>query len=315
MEKLVVIIDDEPEYGKRLALYLNSNRNFPYRAVVFLNAEEAKNYIKGEAAYAVLAAEQTEKEVLELTVGTGVNLFWLSETERNRPFSVYRYDSAKKIMRKLTEQRQVREKIPVIGFFSPAGGSGAEVLSRNIAEELGKNGKVLYFPVFPFGVCGREGIDGLSEAFYFVRQKEEGKVLRLQELLQYGEFADAIGPVRWYTDLDSVTKEDMEALLQGGVWDTKYRAFVVAVGQFDRAGRAILSCCDGVLAPVWETADGKRLQEEFRRQLKESGETKLVSGMLEFPVREALSQSLEEAIEIAVRKGEEIIAGNSGGGT
>ena len=116
---------------------------------------------------------------------------------------------------------------------------------------------------------------------------------------------DMIGPVRWYTDLYGVTEKDMESLLCSNVWETEYKAFFVAVGQFDKAGKSILNICDYILMPVWETADGKRIAEEFRRQLKESGETKIYSGILEFPFEDA--GSMEAAVAIAVKKVGEVM--------
>jgi hypothetical protein len=124
-----------------------------------------------------------------------------------------------------------------------------------------------------------------------------------------------IGPARWYTDLRHVTKEDIRKLLQEELWDREYRAFFVAVGMFDCVGQDILNGCDGVLMPVWETAHGQAVQEEFRRQMKESGETKLYSGIREFSVKEIDGTALEEAVKAAVKKGEEIIEGCGGGDT
>ncbi len=70
-----------------------------------------------------------------------------------------------------------------------------------------------------------------------------------------------------------------------------------------------------MLVPVWETESGGRIQEEFRRQLKESGETKIYSGMLEFSVKDSYGAMFEEAVEAAVKKGGEVIAGSIGGST
>ncbi len=315
MEKLVAIIDRMPGYGERLAKYFNAGRNFPYRAVVFSAVKEVENYIKNDGVYAVLVPKTEESEVIKILAGTGVKLFCLCETkEEQGPFSLYRYSSAKELERRLVAVKTAKE-IPIIGYFSPAGGSEAEFLSVRIAGELGRKGKVLYISLFPFGVNGRSSGDGLSEVLYFLRQNGEFRRERVQGVLQCGEYMDIIGPVRWYTDLRHVTKEDIRNLLQGDLWDREYRAFFVAVGMFDCVGQDILNCCDGVLVPVWETVHGQAVQEEFRRQIKESGETKLYSGIREFPVKEIKGTALEEAVKAAVRKGEEIIEGCGGGDT
>lgn len=312
MEKLVAILDDMPEYGRRLAMYLNSAHGFPYRAVVFTTAKEMEGYIGNEGVYAVVAAEGREKDVLDTVVGTQVRLFWLSERRDGAHSShLYRYASAKEIEQRLIGSRDevAESRVPVLGFFSPAGGSEAELFSRRVADKLGEAGKLLYVSAFPFGIYGRENGDGLSEALYFMRQGTEKSDKGLQRVAESGAHMDSIGPVRWYTDLDSVTGEDMEVLLRKDMWDVGYRAFFVAVGQFDKVGKKILNCCDSVLVPVWETESGRKIQEEFRRQLKESGETKLYAALLEVPVKEALGTFSEESVVLAAKKGEEAMEG------
>ena len=312
MERLVVIIDVMPEYGMRLAKYLNGSRTFPYRAIVFSEPAETESYIKNGGVYAIIIAEELEKDVLALVAGTGVKMFLLGETEEKGHRVLCRYASAKEIEACLTETVEPGKKIPVIGFFSPAGGVVTERLSRKIGEGLGKEGKVLFLSLFPFGIYGREWEDGFSEAVYYCRQGD-AVTQRLQTLLRREEKMDCVGPARWYTDLNGVTKEDVEALLCGDVWDEKYKAFFVAVGQFDTTGKDVLNCCDIVLVPVWETEEGHKIAEEFRRQLKESGETKIYSGIREFPLYGDSEASVEKAVTEAVKKGGEVIEGDYGG--
>lgn len=314
MEKLVVIIDKVPEYGKRLAVFLNSERNFPYRAVVLSSVEEAEGYLKSDGVYAVLVAEELEASVVKLLAGTSIKLFCLCEnTEERAPFCLYRYCSAKELEQCLVEVKTIRKKVPVIGFFSPAGGCETEVLAGKTAEELGRKGRVLYLSLFPFSIEARDREDGLSEALYYLRQEGGSRREQVQGVLRCGEYMDVIGPARWYTDLRYVTKEDFGKLLQSELWNREYRAFFVAVGMFDCVGQDILNCCDSILMPVWETAHGRAVQEEFRRQMKESGETKLYSGIREFSVKVTGGVALEEAVKEAVQKGEEILGEYNGG--
>lgn len=316
MEKLVAIIDKMPEYGERLAKYFNAERSFPYRAVVFSAVTEVENYIKNDGVYAVLITENEEAEAIRLLAGTDVKLFRLCETREEQGASLlYRYSSARELEKRLVGVETAKKRIPVIGFFSSTGGSEAEFLAIKIAGELGRKGKVLYVSLFPFGINGQCSGGGLSEVLYFLRQTDGECREQVQRLLRSGEYMDIIGPVQWYTDLRHVTKEDIRKLLQEELWDREYRAFFVAVGMFDCVGQDMLNGCDGVLMPVWETAHGQAAQEEFRRQIKESGETKLYSGIREFSVKEIDGTALEEAVKAAVKKGEEIIAGCGGGDT
>ena len=316
LEKLVVIMDEMQDYANRLARYLNGRRDFPYRAVVMLCPEEVVRYVDENVVYAIVAVERWEPELRVYTTGTEVLLFCLRDKKEGYyPGSIYRYDSAKEIERRIVKRTQRKKEVPIIGFYSPPGGCGMDLLSRKIALELGKEGRVMYLSLFPFDSYGREGKDGLSEALYYIRQPEGDRKEALRELIQCGEFMDSIGPVRWHTDLESITKTDLERLLQATVWEAEYAAFVIGVGQFGKTGKEALSLCDRILVPVWENEEGQRIQEEFRRQLRESRETGIYTAIREFPVKPLSVEWMDAAVVAAVEKGREIVAGDTGGDT
>jgi hypothetical protein len=290
LEQIVAIVDKVPDYAKRLAVFLNRSRSFPYRAVVFSSVKEAESYIKSAAVYAVIAAEEYEKDAYEVMAGWVGRLFLISEEDGiYRENIIYRYKSAKDIKKQIIGMKTVEKRMPVIGFFSPAGGDGAEELSRRLAEALGEVGRVLYLSLFPFGICGRDAGDGLSEALYCIRQKKQGDGL-LGQLLHREGNVDYLGPVRWYTDLEEVTGEDLGLLVRGETWGQTYRTVVLAVGTFDSVGKAALRLCDRIFVPVWERGQSKDVLEEFRRQIKESGESGIYAGLTEFSPEESLQR-------------------------
>lgn len=317
MEKLVVIIDKMPEYAAQLAVYLNGRRGFPYRAVVFPEPKEVRAYIESGAVYAILAAECFEKDVLELALRADVRVFWFCEAENvYNESALYRYQSAKEIEKKLTEKElgDKRKDLRVFGVYSPAGGSCIEKLSGMIADGFVKEGKVLYLPLVPFGIYKRAFEDGMSELLFYIKQREEAVADFFDTLLQKGEGAHSIGPVRWSTDLREITREDMESLLRFLETKTEYETIVIAVGWFDAVGMTVLRCCDAVLTPVWETEDGRAIQAEFLRQLKESGEVEVLSRITEFPLScDEESVGLLRAAAEAVEKGGKAVGGHKGG--
>lgn len=310
MEKLIVMIDEMPEYARQLAVYLNGRRGFPFRAVVLSSAGEAESYVKNGAVYAVLASDGLEKEVLSLGLPEEVRIFWLSETKYVHKESVlYRYQPAGEIEKRFTKSNRSRKRIPVIGLYSPAGGVWSEQLSRKIAEGFSKGKKVLYFPLLPFGIYGRESGDGMSELLFYIKQRESRLPERLRSLLLTGERMDSLAPVRWSTELRDIAKADIEYLLRCIETEAGYGAAVLAVGRFDAAGAAVLRCCDIILTPVWDIPEGHSIQAEFLRQLKETGETELLARITEFFVKSGEErEGFPYAVSEAVRKGGEALA-------
>ncbi len=317
LEKLIIIADELQEYAHQLAVYLNGRRGFPYRAVVVSSVPEMKGYVENGAAYAVLASEGLEKEVLSLGLPEDVRLFWLSETKSVQKESVlYRYQSAKEIEKRFNGSPRNRTHLPVLGVYSPSGGVWTELLSRRIAERVSgeKGRKVLYLPFLPFGIYGRETGDGMSELLFYVRQREPALSERLASLRQEGEGMDSLAPVRWSTELQDITREDMAYLLHCIEQKGRYNTLVLAAGQFDAAGIAILRCCDSILTPVWDLPEGRRIQAEFLKQLKEAGEAELLSRITEFPVRSGEErEGFFSAAAEAVKKGGAVFAGGKGG--
>lgn len=311
MEKLVVILDDMPEYAERLAVYLNGRRSFPYRTVVFSAPEEIKGYVENGAVHAVLAAACFEKEVLEMVIKTDIRVFLFSETKEVRDgLFLYRYRSAKEIEKRLTEPGKTERKLRVFGVYSPGGGVWLERLGREIAKRLAGGENVLYLPFVPFGMFGREHGDGLSELLFYIKQREEVLTERFEKLLQTGEEAHCIGPVRWSTELREIAKEDIESLLRFLETKTEYDSVILAVGWLDAAGSTVLRSCDAVLTPVWETEEGRRLQAEFLRQLKEAGEAELLSRVVEFPLTDGgEGVGFSQAVTEAVKRGKEALCG------
>lgn len=292
MEQIVAIVDKMPDYAKRLAVFLNRSRSFPYRAVVFSSVKEAENHIKNAAVHAVIVAEQYEKDAYEVMAGPAGRLFLISEEDSGfRENIIFRYTSAKEIEKQIIGVKITEKRLPIMGFFSPAGGEEAETLSRSLAEALGEGGRVLYISLFPFGVCDRAEGDGLSEALYRIRQKMKGRE-KLGQLLRRAGEVDYLGPVRWYTDLEEMTGEDLRQLTKEDVWGQSYRAVVLGVGAFDSVGKAALRLCDHIFVPVWERGQSKGVLEEFRRQIKESGESGIYAGLTEFSPEEPLGRAI-----------------------
>lgn len=317
MEKLIVMADEMPDYAHQLAVYLNGRRGFPYRAVVVSSVPEIKGYVENGAVYALLVSEGLEKEVLGLGLPEDVLLFLFSETKSIQKESVlYRYQSAKEIEKRFIASPRNRAHLPVFGVYSPAGGVWTELLSRRIAERISKEKgrKALYLPFLPFGIYGRETGDGMSELLFYVRQRDAALPERLASLRQEGEGTDSFAPVRWSTELQDITREDMEYLLHCIERKGGYSAAVLAAGQFDAAGTAILRCCDIILIPVWDVPEGRRIQAEFLKQLKEAGEAELLSRITEFPVRSCEEkEGFFSAVADAVKKGGAVLAGGKGG--
>lgn len=307
LEQYLIIIDEKKEYAEALAAYLNSDRDFPNRAVV-LTPEEAQENVKEGAEGIFLVSSGYEKE-LYFRLGSRLpKVFWLTEDKSDRrDTAIYRYQSAQMIKSRLVHFDKAPGRIPVAGVFLPAGGVQQERLCVQIAAGFAETKRVLYLSFLPFGTERREE-NGMSELLYFARQGREALAEFLREQRNVEGNLTKLGSVRWSIDLQKVTAEDMENTLEGvsavGLFDLVF----LAIGYYDVAGNAAMHVCDLLLVPVWETEEGQGIQADFIRQLREGGENGLLRSMREvklpFPETEG---STAKVVWEAVRLGEELM--------
>lgn len=314
LEKYCLIMDDCPEYAKKLELYLNSHTDFGYHAVFLSAPEMAQEYVQSGAVAAILASETLEKEVLLLAGKLDVPVFWLCEEKKKlRENAIFRYQPARFIMEQLGKREEKRDSLPVFAVFSPSGGVWQEELFCRVAMGFSEHHRVLCFSLLPFASESRSEENGMSELLFYVKQGREAFLNFLRRQEAYGRNPAMFGPLRWSTDLQNISPSDVEEMIRGGVAAGGYDLILFAVSYYDMAGRSILAASDAIFVPVVPSKAGKDLQEEFIRQLRESGENRILTRMVELS-----AERFDDGIGIltasydAVRKGEEIVAGHTG---
>lgn len=309
-----MLMDDCPEYAKKLELYFNSHTEFGYHAVFLSAPEMAQEYVQSGAVALILAAETLEKEVLLLAGNPDVPVFWLCEEKKKvRENAIFRYQPARLILEQLGKREEKRDSLPVFSVFSPSGGVWQEEFFGRIANGFSERHRVLCFSLLPFASECRTEENGMSELLFYVKQGQEAFLNFLRRQEAYGRNPAMFGSLRWSTDLQNITPSDVEEMIRGGVAAGGYDLILFAVGYYDAAGRSILASSDAVFVPVVPGKAGKDVQEEFIRQLRESGENRILTHMVEL-----LADRFDDGIGIltasydAIRKGEEIAAGHTG---
>lgn len=313
MEQYLVLIDPNREYSEALFAYLRENREIPFRTVLATSVAEVEEYLKSGAVRLVLAAEEYEKELL-CRVGAGdFHIMWLSEKKTaKRDNIIYRYQSAKRIVKRLCGMCEKSSAVPLFALFSPAGGVWQERLGQLISEQFSRMGRVLYLSLLPFGTTEQDN-DTMSELLFYARQGEEALKDYLGRCSYGTENPTVFGSVRWSADLQRITAEDIDRILRCAEEQTEFDAVVVVVGSFDIPGLTVMRSACALFVPVEPSAEGTALQAEFLRQLRESGENGILRNMVELSARhfEDTAGLLCAAAE-AFRRGGELLGGHQG---
>lgn len=316
MERFVLILDDQPDYAKALAAYLNESKDFPYRVITEASASEATEYIESGAVGILIAAECFEKSVIKFLCREKLRIFFLRENkEFHDTASVYRYSSAEDFRVRLCKKEEKRKQ-RILCVFSPFGEAMLEQVGRGIAAGLSENLETLFLPLLPFGLYGREEAVGMSELLYYLLQGEEKLDTFLNDTLSKQHYRTENGAVLlrtvlWESDLRDFSIEQTDRLLRALEEHSGFQVVVFCLFGFQEREQEILNRSSRILVLLRQSKEGRKLYEEFREQLKMAGQQELLLKMTELTLPEdEEGVGLSEMIARGVKIGGEAVAGS-----
>lgn len=281
MEQVIGIYDEEPEYGSRLAQYINEHENIGYFGRSFTQFDELEAYLLRETPAYLLVSEELDsekKKQLETLLTEKNRLFYLSErTGEQKDRQLYRYQKAAQMMEELFcgEQVGVREQ-EVICFYSPACQGMAEETAWFFAEEMAKSQRTLLLLWEPFCGMGREeNRSGISDLLYYLRKKEEEKEwpFTLCEKNRVHYFAG----VEYHTDLWRIDAEEMRAILQLLKEQGGYQSVIFVFSFWSEGVQEIAQTCGRLFLVNDGTETGERQSSDFIRQFRYAGNREILS--------------------------------------
>lgn len=293
MEKIMAVLDVDPEYARQFAETVNEKCRVPFTVIPFSGPEPFLEFAKThKIEILLLGAEVDETFLKDISVRSVVRLSEgrlevrkMEERKEEGPaFSVYKYQSVNGIIREVMAnycQEPEKEALvmlgrraQVLGVYSPLGRCMKTSLALSLGQQLAREGRTLFISFDEFSGLSRLladiGMQDLSDALYFFRQGEFD-VMRLRSMVYTLNNMDYVQPVQYPEDLEQVGGEDAALLLEKLAAECGYDYVVVDVSRNFRNLSPILEQCDVVYMPVREdTASVARL-EEFDHYLQVTG--------------------------------------------
>ena len=319
MERIIAFLDYELDYAAQLAAYLNVHRRFPFRVIVFAAMPELKAFMLRSSVEMLVTVPEYRSEAERLYKEQQIQkLFYFIEKGNAEENTIYRFQSAEKIRRILQKGEDIRAEegnILMTGVFSPAGGIEKSRFSKSIALSYAKEGRTLLLSFEPYAAWETNGSGGLSELIFYIKQRDDRLIIKLQELVkETKEYAYLCG-VRYCEDLFGLNKEDISYLFKKLDMESLYDTIVCDVGGLGSQSIELLKICNLIYMPVFPEEEAKEQQNVFIRQMKEIGRGKILDCMIEVDVSSKSMQEiktepfyLEEAKE-AIEKGGRLLAG------
>lgn len=308
MEAVIGILDEQAEYAKRLARYINDSPELACLAVAFQSVQELEQYCEKKKLRCLLTSQRGEEELFWSFLQEEGKLCFISEepvqeehaekTAAKPSQLVFRYQRAERIVAQL--QGLSKEADAGTGewylVYSLTSAVAAERAAWELAKKLALQGRTLFLPWEPFGAWEREtentGRKTISDLLYALRKKDT-KTKQLFSDLPRKEGVEYVCGADYYTDLWQYSCEEMQALLTCCKEYGEYQSIVFLAGFCSKSIERAMEECGHICLLYSSEAGGERRLSEFIRQMKYAGKQTLLSHC---------EQIREEEVEMAVAR-------------
>lgn len=265
------ICDTETVYLKKLSAYLNRKPGFMWRIKTFTDFEACLKehsevlLVSGNAL--AQWSKTDEKLIFPEIKGTQMILL---EDELGNPEkypAVRKYQDAGQLYEDLLEilAEEIWMNTEVVGVFSPANGSNAELFAREFGKERLKEGEVLIisFVEFPTGYVNNMDGNGIGEWFYYHAQQGIQK-LRLSEWVITEDGLDFLQGFRTVYDAKEISLDEWQKFYKDGLRKSRYHTAILV---FDRMPEYIelFMWCDIIYAQWGDDGYGALRRQKFEK--------------------------------------------------
>ena len=288
-------------------------------SVVFTDLETADGLVRYARPDYLLIDDAFPPEERELI--DAKRRFLLSEEAcapvREGEIAVFRYRPAKDILEAVTgnslddggivSPADKKEKVKVIGFYSPVKRVGQTSLALAIGSRLSRGDSTLYL-----NLCAHaegEYADGeagstLDQYLYFLEQEAPNNGLRLKAMTaQRGEL-DYLRPVVLRDDLESVSDKTWLKMIEVMKKEAPYGYVLLDMGDSVRGLRDVLKQCAFVYMPVSDDEHGRAKAAAFSRELKAVKEADLIRKIRKVTMNRDLSVIADSCVRAIQAEGE-----------
>lgn len=291
MTRTLLIFDREKSYVKKLAEYINSKKDFPFRAVYCNERTELKEIVQRWDVELFLVEESFLKYVEEYAASDRVIPLWgYSRQTSNISGGIYKYQCGEDIIREilikvakiegLGKLVSRKNKMQIIGFYSPVGRSLQTTLSLIMGKLIAKKSKVLYINLE--GYSGLEELlqftfsFDLSDLMYELSSNSSGLTAFIGANVRNIEGLDILPPMRNHKDLSSIDIDEWKQLLDIIEQNTEYEYIIMDMSESIRNLSDMLMLCGRIYMTVENDNLARAklnqffdtLEEEYSEELK-----------------------------------------------
>ena len=284
MKHTLLIYDNEIEYAKKAAAYINSKEGFPFEVRFISDDMTDMKDSRVEEADIVMASKDRIKDVL--TIFPREKLLILSDEIGDTDHDtgqIYKYRNMDTITKEILQHAALRKdlnklvsrknQMKMIGLFSPVGRSGRTKLGLVLGQILAKNYRTLYVDMECYSnvsvLLNVSFPTDLSDLLYSV-SNSSGDISALigGASVTVGAL-DVMPSMRRHSDLISISREEWSrffAYLESG---TDYEYVILDLSVSIQGLMSIVSMCNRVIVTGIEDPASEKKINELNSELME----------------------------------------------
>ncbi len=265
MRHMLIIFDKEISYAKKLAEYINARKDFPFTATYCCERNEFIKLLDRWNVELFLVEENLLKYISEYVDADRVILLY-GAGKGNVAYDkgIYKYRRGTDILREILlraanieELRGLtvrKNKMQIIGFYSPVGRSLQTTLAIIMGKLMSKKYGTLYI-----NLEGYSGLEELlkitfsmdmSDLMYELSTGSKGATAMLGANVRNIDGLDILPPMRNHKDLSSITLEEWKTFLELIEQNTEYEYVIMDMSESIQHLSEILLLCNKIYMTV-----------------------------------------------------------------
>lgn len=277
------ICDREAVFACNLMEYMTQRKNVPFEVQVFSEMEKLEDSLaEEELEMLLIASGMMEPKVKQFPIG---QILILSEGEMEREWmqfpSVYKYQPSEMLMAEILDffakeagpARVGKPAGKVIGVYGPLSRCGKTCFALTLGQILAEREAVLYLNLEEYSgfeeLLEKEFSSDLLDVMYFLKQKKENSMLKLNASVQRIGKLDAVFSVHSPADLKEIRSEEWEELLREIIRCGGYDIVILDLGSPVDEPWVLLSLCDHIYTPVLSGIMANAKMEHYKKLMRE----------------------------------------------
>lgn len=294
MRRVMAVVDQDPEYGKRLAAYFNSQGSIGFRATSFSDLSAFQEFRRTAHVEILLITEELAGQAHGMTEGSKVILLsgdGFVPSGEKRPFgapAVFKFQPADRIAREIMSvyaddegcatERAIAGQCEILGVYSPVNRCGKTTFALTLGFARAARGKTLLITLEEyaglFQNISRSAESDLSDVVYCFLQGNYSWSRLKSHVYSFGPL-DYIPPVRCVEDVSQISSEDMARLIRRIAEESGYSTIIIDFGSFGRRALELLDVCGRIFMPIAEDPASELKLQSFSEYLEKSEKEEL----------------------------------------